>query len=151
MMDAVRKRRTRVSSDQPFSLHGCSSADHILFLTPKLVRCVAVHAQDMQILSRRLYNGGFNHLRRRTGSLLLGVPRPDLQSLQVRLMCMARQDIEVNVRPFLLLSVVTRPRGVGLAPLRSCFPPLTSSSCFSRRHLLAFTPEMAVSGFMRYS
>ena len=28
----------------------------------------------MDILSRRLYNGGFNHLRRRTSSLILGVP-----------------------------------------------------------------------------
>jgi carbonic anhydrase len=53
----------------------------------------------MHILSRRLYNGGFNHLRRRTGTLLLGVPRLDPQPLQVRLVCTPRQDPQVNKSP----------------------------------------------------
>ncbi|KAI0706060.1 carbonic anhydrase [Cytidiella melzeri] len=51
----------------------------------------------MDILSRRLYNGGFNHLRRRTGSLILRVPRPltQLQTL-TRLITTSQQTPLVN-------------------------------------------------------
>ena len=62
----------------------------------------------MDILSRRLYNGGFNHLKRRTGSLILRVPRPATQSQTLaRLVCTAHQVSLMNtsVRDFLFASL----------------------------------------------
>ena len=72
----------------------------------------------MDILSRRLYNGGFNHLKRQTGALILRIPRPITQTppALVKLMSMAHSTqaplVNANVRthlscvpfmPFLLL------------------------------------------------
>lgn len=54
----------------------------------------------MDILSRRLYNGGFNHLRRRTSSLILGVPHLVAQPIHLRLLCMPHDLPQVNVRNF---------------------------------------------------
>ncbi len=59
----------------------------------------------MDILSRRLYNGGFNHLKRRTGSLILRVPRAILaEPLLVRIAPMSHQSTLVNVRLSLCIS-----------------------------------------------
>lgn len=45
----------------------------------------------MDILSRRLYNGGFNHLKRQTGSLLLRIPRSITQPTQAQANLMSMQ------------------------------------------------------------
>lgn len=52
----------------------------------------------MDILSRRLYNGGFNHLKRRTGSLILRIPRDATQPPHVRAMSLPHQAPLVNTK-----------------------------------------------------
>ena len=69
-------------------------------------------AQGMEYLARRLYNGGFNHLKRRTASLILGpIPRSDAvaQPLQARLICMPHLVPQVNVRLLVSLSGLCAP------------------------------------------
>ena len=54
----------------------------------------------MDILSRRLYNGGFNHLKRKTGSLILRIPRTIVQPPLARPMSTPHQAplMNTNVR-----------------------------------------------------
>lgn len=60
------------------------------------MRGFKVHVR-MDILARRLYNGGFNHLKRRTGSLIISIPRPAVQAQSLaRLMSMHHQVSLVN-------------------------------------------------------
>lgn len=58
--------------------------------------CSPLYARGMDILARRLYNGGFNHLKRRTGSLLVRIPRSITQPPLVRQMSLPHNAPLVN-------------------------------------------------------
>lgn len=92
----------------------------------------------MDILSRRLYNGGFNHLRRRTGSLIVRIPRTIVQPPLVRPMSTPHNAplMNANVRGHLpgLLAVshlaLSRYRMISIGRSRLSHAVVNSSARF---------------------